>query len=273
MTIRFAHASPDQGGNSVASTIACCDLGRVVGIAEELLAAVRGGHDTSPLLRLASGRGKPHDAAQLSCPVKDSRLLWANLADREASQILGRVDFPTGVHAEPDGSHAVVALVREYPRQYPAAQAEATARRLMQQVPDATFGISSVLTDAQDLPGAFAEARAASQLATSAACHVVRADERWAEVAALRLEASLSSALPLDNPLRRLHDYDAKTQSSLLVSVQAWLRCNGDVTAAATTLHLHHNTLRYRLRRAQAVSGLDLQDPRARALLQLVLAR
>lgn len=54
-----------------------------------------------------------------------------------------------------------------------------------------------------------------------------------------------------------------------------WLDTPGDVRAAAA-LFIHPNTLRYRLRRLEEVSGLDLADPEQRfaAMLQLrILAR
>jgi DNA-binding PucR family transcriptional regulator len=48
----------------------------------------------------------------------------------------------------------------------------------------------------------------------------------------------------------------------------------GDVRAAAERLTVHPNTLRYRVRRAVAVGGLRLRDPRARLVhhLQLLAA-
>ena len=54
----------------------------------------------------------------------------------------------------------------------------------------------------------------------------------------------------------------------------AWLDAMGDVRAAAQRLTVHPNTLRYRLRRATAVGGLQLDDPRSRLMhhLQLLLA-
>ena len=50
-----------------------------------------------------------------------------------------------------------------------------------------------------------------------------------------------------------------------------WLETFGDVAAAAASQFVHANTFRYRLRRVQEVSGLDLDDPDARfaAMLQL----
>ncbi|RCV50750.1 transcriptional regulator [Marinitenerispora sediminis] len=69
--------------------------------------------------------------------------------------------------------------------------------------------------------------------------------------------------------------HDAAHGSALVVSLVAYLEAFGDVRAAAARLHIHPNTLRYRVRRAEAVSGLDLRDPNERLFthLQLLLAR
>ena len=72
-------------------------------------------------------------------------------------------------------------------------------------------------------------------------------------------------------PIARLIEYDERTDSSLVLTLQAWLDCFGEVGAASASLYVHPNTFRYRLRRITEVSGLDLTDPEARfaAMLQL----
>ncbi|OXM67430.1 MULTISPECIES: PucR family transcriptional regulator [Amycolatopsis] len=59
----------------------------------------------------------------------------------------------------------------------------------------------------------------------------------------------------------------------LASSLLAYLDALGDVRSAAAKLHVHPNTLRYRVRRAGEVAGLDLGDPLVRlfAALQLRL--
>ena len=72
-------------------------------------------------------------------------------------------------------------------------------------------------------------------------------------------------------PVARLLAYDERNDSNLAETLEAWLDALGDVRAAASALFIHPNTLRYRLRRLEEVSGLDLGDPEQRfaAMLQL----
>lgn len=103
-----------------------------------------------------------------------------------------------------------------------------------------------------------------------------------ATIADLRTEVLLSETLTMlagnpdlrDPAVATLRDYDGSHSTELVSSLLAYLDAMGDVRAAATALHVHPNTLRHRIRRATAVSGLDLEEPRARLLahLQLVLA-
>ena len=54
-------------------------------------------------------------------------------------------------------------------------------------------------------------------------------------------------------------------------TLERYLLRFGDVRAAAADLHIHPNTLRYRVRRAEQILGMSLDDPDARLLLQIQL--
>ena len=69
-----------------------------------------------------------------------------------------------------------------------------------------------------------------------------------------------------------LLDYDARHGSAMRNSVETYLRQFGDVRAAAAELSVHPNTLRYRLRRAEELLGIELADPDGRLLVELQLA-
>lgn len=106
-------------------------------------------------------------------------------------------------------------------------------------------------------------------------------DADVASIAELRAEIMLDQTLRmlqaspdlLDPAVARVLDYDAAHGTELAGSVLAWLDGLGDVRTAAAALTVHPNTLRYRLRRASEVGGLDLGDPRARLMHHLHLLR
>jgi DNA-binding PucR family transcriptional regulator len=100
-----------------------------------------------------------------------------------------------------------------------------------------------------------------------------------ASIADVRAEVVLSELLALlaehteirDPRLDTLVEYDARHASDLVPSVLAFLEALGDVRTAANRLHIHPNTLRYRVRRATEIAGIDLDDPRQRLVTQLQL--
>ena len=55
------------------------------------------------------------------------------------------------------------------------------------------------------------------------------------------------------------------------ITLERYLQRFGDVRAAADDLHIHPNTLRYRIRRAEEILGMSLEDPDSRLLLQIQL--
>lgn len=108
-------------------------------------------------------------------------------------------------------------------------------------------------------------------------------DSEIATIADVRAHVLLSEVLTLLKSNERFHDsrvvalseHDAVHGTELARSVLAYLDAFGDVRAASTRLHVHPNTLRYRVRRAGELSGIDLGDATERlsAHLQLLLSR
>jgi len=74
-----------------------------------------------------------------------------------------------------------------------------------------------------------------------------------------------------DPRVNRLLEYDRAGSANLVRSLLIYLEAFGDTRAAAERLHVHPNTLRYRVRRAATVSGIDLGDPGERLFTQLQL--
>ena len=65
--------------------------------------------------------------------------------------------------------------------------------------------------------------------------------------------------------------YDDRTGSGLMDTLDAYFHCHGSPTDTALRLHLHRNTVLYRLRRIEEIGGLQLDDPATRLNLHLCL--
>lgn len=77
----------------------------------------------------------------------------------------------------------------------------------------------------------------------------------------------------VDLVLGPLIAYDQRRQRHLLATLEAYLACGGNLETTARTLNIHTSTLKYRLQRIAAVSGLDPRnaDHRLNAALALKL--
>ncbi|MEZ4634025.1 MAG: helix-turn-helix domain-containing protein [Caldilineaceae bacterium] len=71
--------------------------------------------------------------------------------------------------------------------------------------------------------------------------------------------------------MRPLIEHDENRNAELVETLEAFFACHGNLSQTATRLHIHRNTLTYRLERIAAITRLDLDDPDARFSLQLAL--
>lgn len=105
-------------------------------------------------------------------------------------------------------------------------------------------------------------------------------EARVTTLAESRTAVLLGEILDLVGQREELHDprvealraYDDRRGADLCASAAAFLADHGDVRSAAERVRVHPNTLRYRLRRVEQVTGLDLRVPSDRLLLELQLA-
>ncbi|MET8824384.1 helix-turn-helix domain-containing protein [Streptomyces sp. NPDC004610] len=70
----------------------------------------------------------------------------------------------------------------------------------------------------------------------------------------------------------RIAAHDAEHGTEFLATVAAYLDHFGEVAPAGAALHIHQNTLRQRLRKAERLFGLTLDDPTRRLLLAVEVA-
>jgi purine catabolism regulator len=71
--------------------------------------------------------------------------------------------------------------------------------------------------------------------------------------------------------LGRLLQYDETKNAELVQTLEAFFECHGNASQTASRLHIHRNTLTYRLEQIASITQLDLDDPDARFSLQFAL--
>ena len=71
--------------------------------------------------------------------------------------------------------------------------------------------------------------------------------------------------------LAALAEYDQKQRAEFIKTLEAFFASLGNLAQTAEALHVHRNTLLYRLRRIGEISGLNLEDPEERLGMWLAL--
>jgi len=64
-----------------------------------------------------------------------------------------------------------------------------------------------------------------------------------------------------------LIEYDRDQNAELMQTLITYFDCSGSLARTAETLHVHRNTLLYRLTRISQICGVDLEDPETRLCL------
>ncbi|MER6124101.1 PucR family transcriptional regulator ligand-binding domain-containing protein [Streptomyces sp. NPDC001795] len=123
-----------------------------------------------------------------------------------------------------------------------------------------TLGVSAAVHSAEGLRGALEEARHARRVAAARPGRVCAAGHQELASHVLLLpfvpdDVRRAFTARLLDPLR---DYDRRHRAELIPTLEAFLDCDGSWTRCATRLHLHVNTLRYRVGRIEQLTGRDL---------------
>ncbi|MBM4423246.1 MAG: hypothetical protein FJ030_07615 [Chloroflexi bacterium] len=71
--------------------------------------------------------------------------------------------------------------------------------------------------------------------------------------------------------VRALAEHDAKSNSDLVKTLEAYLEFGGALAEAAAAINVHRNTLLYRLGRIESIAGVDLKDAGQRLNLHVAL--
>ncbi|MEU6097259.1 PucR family transcriptional regulator ligand-binding domain-containing protein [Streptomyces sp. NPDC047079] len=123
-----------------------------------------------------------------------------------------------------------------------------------------TLGVSAAVHSAEGLRGALEEARHARRVAAARTGRVCAAGHHELASHVLLLpfvpdDVRRAFTARLLDPLR---DYDRRHRAELIPTLEAFLECDGSWTRCATRLHLHVNTLRYRVGRIEQLTSRDL---------------
>ncbi|MFY1679398.1 MULTISPECIES: PucR family transcriptional regulator [unclassified Streptomyces] len=123
-----------------------------------------------------------------------------------------------------------------------------------------TLGVSAPVPSAEGLRGALEEARHARRVAGARPGRVAAAGHQELASHVLLLpfvpdDVRRAFTARLLDPLR---DYDSRHRSELVPTLEAFLDADGSWTRCAARLHLHVNTLRYRVGRIEQLTGRDL---------------
>ncbi|MFG2947011.1 PucR family transcriptional regulator [Streptomyces adustus] len=123
-----------------------------------------------------------------------------------------------------------------------------------------TLGVSAAVHSADGLRGALEEARHARRVAAARPGRVCAAGHQELASHVLLLpfvpdDVRRAFTARLLDPLR---DYDRRHRAELIPTLEAFLDCDGSWTRCASRLHLHVNTLRYRVGRIEQLTSRDL---------------
>ncbi|WEV24784.1 PucR family transcriptional regulator ligand-binding domain-containing protein [Streptomyces sp. 71268] len=182
-------------------------------------------------------------------PEPSDRIAVAHTGD----EAVALVPLPALAQDPPDAeptvrADALLAAVRE-----PLAHGLADDGRL-------TIGVSAAVLSAEGLRGAVEEARHARRVAAARPGSVCAAGHQELASHVLLLpfvpdDVRRAFTARLLDPLR---EYDRRHRAELVPTLEAFLAADGSWTRCAAGLHLHVNTLRYRVGRIEQLTGRDL---------------
>jgi sugar diacid utilization regulator len=125
----------------------------------------------------------------------------------------------------------------------------------------AAIGLSNVCRGSASFPPGFEEARHALLGTTvlKGKPAVLTYDELGAYKYLLRMSLDSGVRDAHRDAVTILAEYDAQRATSLLRTLDEFLRRRGNISATAESLYIHPNTLRQRLRRIMELTGIDLR--------------
>jgi Purine catabolism regulatory protein-like family/PucR C-terminal helix-turn-helix domain/GGDEF-like domain len=197
-----------------------------------------------------AGRWRGDLAAELVLPLADGAVA-APLGDEVILLVPAPEGTAPGDAAAVSPAHLLAARIR-------AADPVVASDRSRIRV---TVGVSALAAGLTALGGALQEAGSARRLAAlrgPAAVAVVTSDEVASHELLLATVPSSVLRSFRERLLGPLLAYDDRHRAELLPTLREFLACSGSWNACAATMYVHVNTVRYRIRRIEELTGRDL---------------
>ena len=236
-----------------------------------------GGEGAAPaeIASLMRAAGMPPDGRYLVAAMgaEPDRVTGPN-ADRWRCDLAGELVLPTAEGALVAALGDEIVMLVPAPSDWapdegvPAAHQFAARIRVAQPVVESdrsrvrlTVGVSALAESVTALPGALHEASSARRMAARhgiSALSVVTSDEVAShELLLATVPASVLRSFR-ERLLGPLLDYDDQHRAELLPTLREFLACSGSWNICAAKLYVHVNTVRYRIRRIEELTGRDL---------------
>jgi PucR C-terminal helix-turn-helix domain len=222
-------------------------------------ALVTGGmSDHGPAWEVAKLLDLPYEGTFVAVVAENTALGTEPLGEAEAR--LAPHDIASAWRLQPDQQVGVVSLGRRPVELVMGVLAEPATCRV---------GVSPTFTPVDQAPRAVRLARIAMQNLPAGTPGVAQFDD--SPLGVLVAADPTAARDVVQRVFGRLLALDAEDRSVLLATVEAWLDAGGSATAAGHALFCHPNTVRYRLRRVEELTGRSVDAPRAASELTVAL--
>lgn len=232
-----------------------------------------GGHAADDaLFRWLTGSASPDDQQRLAAVSPAGRLLLIGRVSPTVEKLLACRPSEGMLFARLNDATLSV-LVPGFPgpvgRDRALRRAQSLASEATRHDNRTVVAVSGPLADYLGLHPALQDVRDA--LVVSPGARRVSVEECWRDIGALRLVRAAQALVPGPHPVQRLQEYDESNGTDLARTLLLWLEEAGDGAAVARRLHMHVNSVRYRVRRAHEVAGVSTDDATARLLIHVLL--
>ena len=160
-------------------------------------------------------------------------------------------------------------------REQSVALAEGLREQLASRVAPAavTIGVGRAHLGVAGIGQAYREAEQALAVARAlqGGSRTVHFEELGVQRLLFQLRENPELASFYDDVLGRLQAHDERQGADLVNTLEAFFECHGNHVRTAQRLHLHRNTLLYRLERARQILDINLDDSEVRLALQVAL--